>query len=167
LSDLLADDRLASIRLVAVLKENHVNKRDKTCEGELFQSYFPRGEIFVDEEKRFYSALKGRSLFSFFSKRGWSYVSQRLGGVSEKGVKGNMNGALKDPFLLGGTLLIAPSGRVTWAHAEGDGPIDYAELKAVLLELAASVGNVSPAMESSEDTDWFKSAMDNWDSFFR
>jgi len=152
---------LGKIKLAAVVKESLVND-DGSCETDLFREYLPRGEIYVDDTRGFYKALGQRSFFSFFSRAGLAYARQRAQGLREQGIEGNFNGALTDPLLLGGVLLVAPSGQVVWVHREGEGPVPYADLEAVLRELVPRPVGEPAKQEKS----WLEGTVDGLLSLF-
>jgi len=138
------------------VKESHLN-RDGSSEVDAFREYFPSGEVYVDEPRGFYSALGKRFLLSAISAGGISYYRQRVQGVIDKDINGNLNGALCDPFLLGGILLVAPSSQIIWAHKEGNGEIDYEKLN-------QSMAGLSKALKEREPSGWLERMAS---SFFR
>jgi|Transcript_64771 hypothetical protein len=142
------------MRLIAVLKESRINK-DGSSEAEAFLKYFPGGEVFVDEERLFYKALGKRSFWALLNGRGLSFIRQRLAGIGSKNVRGNFNGIGADGLLLGGSFLITPSGRVVWAHKEGDGPIPLELLQEKLQAFASDDGP-----KTTPQNDWLQQAFD-------
>lgn len=140
---------------------------DGSCEIDLFREYLPRGEIYVDETRGFYDALGKRSFFTLFSQSGLMYARQRAKGMRERRIEGNFHGVTTDPLLLGGILLVTPSGEVVWVHQEGNGPVPYDDLEGVLVELASSVGSAVVLEKGpGEEKSWLEGAVDGLLSFF-
>lgn len=93
------------VPLVGILHE--------TLGAEEFKSFF-KGDLFLDEEKRFYGPKERRMLITGFLR--WS-VYQQIFATKSKNVDGNLKG---DGTLLGGVFVLGKKGQgVIYEHREG------------------------------------------------
>lgn len=156
--------QLSGIRLAAIVKESRVND-DGSSELELFSEYLPGGDVYVDATRGFFRALGNRDFFPFLSREGLAYARQRADGMREYNIQGNLNGFFFEPTLLGGMLLVSPSGQVEWAHQEGNGPISFEDLEAaantLVASLAVSEACQKVALADGADRSWLEWAVDS------
>jgi hypothetical protein len=103
--------------------------------GEFQSRYYPF-PLFLDSDKRFYSALGNRSLLSTISWNPFTWISllSKLSSrLESKGISGNYAG---EGLLLGGVVIVCPRKGVVYTYQEKTGsemPLD--EIIEVLQDL--------------------------------